>query len=179
MRERLLLASNVGLLCFAALVLATIQSSLWFQIFAWFPSPVFWMPVLVYASLFRSFLQMSILIFALSLILTPMTVMPEGLLFCTLFTVGLSSRIVKRRFYWAGASYFMMMSGIAALFFNLYHWFGMIMTSEYGVPRPEISDWLIQALLTPLVAPILYEAFRWFDRLTEQEQPSEASANTI
>lgn len=179
MREWLLLASNVGLLCGAALILATVQTSLWFQIFGWFPSPIFWMPVLVYAALHRSFVQMAILTFALSLILMPMTVMPESLLFFTLFALGLSSRIVKRRFYWAGASYFMMMAGLAALFFNLYHWLGTFALTDYEATRPEISDWLIQALLTPLVAPVLYELFRWFDRATEQEQPSEASANTI
>ncbi len=179
MRENLLLVSNFLLLGLATLVLATAQSALWFQIFGGFPAPAFWIPVLVYASLYRKFGQMAILAFLMSLTLKPMTVMPVPFLFFMLFLVGSTLRLVKQRFYWVGHSYFMMISGIAALLFHVYHSLGTLIIGDSSLASPEISDWLVQALLTPLVAPVLYEIFRWFDRATEFEQPSEASANII
>lgn len=179
MREWLLLSANVFLLCFATLLLGTAQTSLWFQIFGWFPAPAFWIPALVYAALNRPFMQMTLLTFLMSLVLLPMTVIPNALLFLLMFVLGCSVRLVKRRFYWAGSSYFMMVCGITALVFHIYHWLGSMVIGDSAVSTPEISDWLVQSLLTPLIAPILYEVFRWFDRLTEYEQPSEASADII
>jgi cell shape-determining protein MreD len=177
MRERFLLGANFFLLGIATLVLGTAQSALWFQIFGWFPAPAFWIPVIVYAALYRQLGQMAIIAFLMSLILRPMTVMPVPFLFFVLFLIGCTVRMVKQRFYWIGHSYFMMVSGIATFIFHIYHFIGSLAIG--GGSGMEISNWLVQALLTPLAAPVLYETFRWFDRVTEFEQPTEASADIV
>lgn len=179
MRERMLLATNVALFGMSALLLGTIQSSLWFQILGWFPAPAFWVPVLVFVSLYRAPVEMVIVLFVISTILSSMTVMPDGLLFSTCLVLGGAVRLVKQRFYWAGSSYFMMMSGITAIAWNVTHWVGSLLVSATPLTDPEITNWLIQSLLTPLIAPPLYELFRWFDRWTDREQPAEASVERL
>ncbi len=179
MRERLLHAANILLLAFATLVLASLQTSLWFQVFGWFPAPAFWMPAVVYVALYRTPVEMLITVFIFCLILSTMTVMPEGMLFATLLALSGLIRAVKQRFYWAGTTYFMMTSGFATLSWHLLHWIGTSIIHSNPVSIPEIADWLIQALLTPLIAPPLYFLFRWFDRIAEREQPAEASADML
>lgn len=178
MRERLWVAANIALLGVTALLLATIQTSLWFQILGWFPAPAFWIPVLAYIGLYRAPVEMIVGVFFLSVILSTMTVMPDSLLFMTCLLLAATVRIVKQRFYWAGSSYFMMMSGIAAILWHFLHWAGSF-AGPNPLSNPEVSDWLIQALLTPLAAPPLYELFRWFDRLTDRGQPAEASVDRL
>jgi hypothetical protein len=179
MKEKLLFVSNIFVLALTTLVLATIQSSLWFQIFGWFPPPAFWIPVLVYVSLYRSPTEAVVVVFVLSLILSTMTVIPDSLLFMTCLLLGASVRLVKQRFYWAGASYFMIVCGFAALVWHVYHWLGSMVASDMPLTSPEVIDWLIQAMLTPLVAPPLYNLFRWFDKVTDREQPVEASTDML
>lgn len=179
MREKLLLVAGVALLALTTLVLATLQTSLWFQIFGWFPAPAFWMPALVFVALYRAPVEMIISVFVISLILSTMTVMPDGLLFMSLLTLGGAIRLVKQRFYWTGSSYFMMVSGFAALAWHTFHWAGSLLTSETPLVNPEIADWLIQALLTPLIAPPLYDLFRWFDKLIDRDQIAEASTDIL
>ncbi len=179
MRERALVLANVILFGMTTLLLATVQTSLWFQILGWFPAPAFWIPVLVYISLYRAPVELVVGLFALSAILSPMTVMPGSLLFMICLLLGGAIRLIKQRFYWAGSSYFMMMSGIAALAWHVFHWLGSMVAGPEPLTSPEVSDWLIQALLTPLTAPPLHELFRWFDRLTDRGQPAEASVDRL
>jgi cell shape-determining protein MreD len=176
MKQKLLLAANMGLFALAALLLGTVQTSLWFQILGYFPAPAFWIPCLVYVALFRSTLEVVIFAYILAFLLATLTAMPEGILMIVCLALALSVQVFKQRIYWTESSYIMMTCGIASLLFNIYH---MVVTFAIGsapLTRPAISDWLIQALLTPLVAPGLMPVFRWFDRLTNREQPPEVSA---
>jgi len=179
MRERLLLASNLALFSLATLLLASIQSSLWFQVFGWFPAPVFWFPALIYVSLYRAPIELLAVVFLMSLVLSTMSVMPDSLLFISIAFIAISVRIVKERFYWPGSGYFMLVSGVATLGWHLLAWVGSIMISDVPTVMPAVLDWVLQALLTPLIAPLLLPLFRWFDDLSKREQPAEASADTL
>jgi hypothetical protein len=176
MKEKLLLAANVGLFVFATMILATMQSSLWFQILGYFPAPALWIPCLIYVALFRSTLETVIFAYLTVFLLSTMTAMPEGILMVSVLALALSAQLFKQRIYWSGSSYFMMMCGLGSLGFNLYHLAATQLIGSTPLTSPQISDWLIEALLTPLVAPGLFKVFRWFDHATNREQTPEASA---
>jgi hypothetical protein len=175
MKERMKLVGNVLLFLFATLLLATIQTSLWFQIFGYFPSPALWIPVLIYVALNRSTLEAIIYAYLTAFVLASMTAMPEGVLMISCLGVALTAQVFKKRIYWVSASYIMMVSGLGALLFQIYHWGATYVFGE-PISSPAIIDWIIEALLTPLAAPVLFPVFRWFDRVTDREPTAEIAA---
>jgi hypothetical protein len=176
MKEKLYRAANIGLFVFAILVLGTIQTSLWLQIFGYFPSPAFWIPCLVYVALFRPTLEAIAFSYLAAFVLSTMTAMPEGILMSVCLALSLSAQVFKQRIYWPGSSYVMLVCGLAALMFHLYHWAATFLVGGDPITSPQISDWLIEALLTPLAAPLLFPIFHWFDRITGREPSTDISA---
>lgn len=176
MKEKVLLGANVGLFALAALLFGTVQTSLWFQIFGYFPGPALWLPCLIYVALFRSTLETVLFAYIIGFTLATLTAMPEGILMIVCVILALSAQLFKQRIYWSGSSYFMMTCGFAALLFHLAHWGVSFIVGDHPMTSPAVSDWLIEALLTPLIAPLMYPIFRWFDRITQREQSSEISA---
>jgi cell shape-determining protein MreD len=104
-----------------------------------------------------------------------MTAMPEGILMVSCLGVALTAQVFKKRIYWNSASYVMMVSGLGALLFQIIHWGATHILGD-GLTSPAVIDWLIEALLTPLVAPVLFPVFRWFDRVTDREPAPEMTA---
>lgn len=175
MKEKLILLGNGALFCFAVLVLGTMQTSLWFQIFGYFPAPALWLCAVVFISLYRSLTEAAFMIYAFSFLMSTMTVMPMALLMTATMGVGLATKFVKQRIYWPGSGYFMIACGLASLLFHILRWIGSSVLEEHALTSPEIGDWLLEALLTPLAAPALHALFWSFDRVSGREQPVEAS----
>ena len=176
MKEKLLKLANLLLFAFAVLLLGTVQTSLWFQVFGYFPSPAFWIPALVYVALSRSTLETVIFAYVTGFILSTMTAMPEGVLMIVCLSVAIATQLFKERIFWTASSYVMMTCGLAALLFHIMHWIVSYLVGDHPMTNPEVASWLIEALLTPLVAPGLFPIFRWFDSLTQREQTTEISA---
>ena len=176
MKEKLLFVSNVGLFALAVLVLGTLQTSLWFQVFGYFPAPALWLPALIYVSLYRSTLEAVVFAYLSAFILSTMTAMPEGVLMVVCLALAVSIQLFKERIYWGTAGYFMMAAGLASLMFHLFHWSLSYLLADQPLSSPQIMDWLIEALLTPLAAPLFPPLFRWFDQITGRETAPEASA---
>lgn len=168
MKERMKLIANVLLFLLATLLLATLQTSLWFQIFGYFPSPALWIPCLIYVALYRSTLEVIIYSYLTAFVLASMTAMPEGVLMVSCLAVALTAQVFKRRIYWESASYILMVCGLGALFFQLYHFIASWVLGD-PITSPSVIDWTIEALLTPLAAPILFPVFRWFDRVSDRD----------
>lgn len=176
MKERMQLLGNVALFLIATLLLGTFQTSLWFQVFGYFPGPALWVTCLIYVALYRSTLETVIFAYVTAFVLATMTAMPEGLLMVTCLALALSAQVFKQRIYWQGASYSMLICGLGAFFFHIYHWTASFVIGDLPLSKPQVIDWIIEALLTPLAAPILFPVFHWLDKMTNREQAPEASA---
>jgi len=174
-KERLLFLGNLGLFALAILVLGTVQTSLWFQIFGHFPSPALWIPCLIFVALSRSTLEAVVFAYIAGFMLSTLTAMPEGILMIVCLGLVLTAQIFKQRIYWSSSSYFMMTCGFAALMFHVYHWAVSFLVGDHPLVSPAVSDWLIEALLTPLAAPLIFPLLRWFDRWTGKEQSTQVS----
>lgn len=94
----------------------------------------------------------------------------------TCLALAISTQVFKQRIYWTGSSYIMLVCGLGALMFNFYYFVATQLISENPITRPQVIDWVIEALLTPLAAPILFPVFKWFDSITNRESSTEASA---
>ena len=179
MKENLLKVANVLVLATAVLFLGTIQTSLWFQFFGYFPSPAFWIPVLVYVALTRSTLETVIFAYVTGFVLSTMTAMPEGTLMIVCLGVAIATQLLKERIYWTAASYIMMTCGLASLLFHVLAWILSFIIGDHPMTRPEIASWMIEALLTPLMAPSLFPVFRWIDDLTQREQVADVATTKV
>lgn len=177
MKERLLLVANVTLFTLTVLVLASLQTSLWFQIFGYFPGPALWIPCLIHVALNRSTLEAAIFAYLAAFVLSTMTAMPEGILMIVNLALVLSTQLFKQRIYWESSSYLMLTCGLAAFLFNIYHWVATFILSENPLTSPAIMDWLIEALLTPLAAPPLFPFFVWIDKITGREPNADVTAH--
>lgn len=173
MKAKLLLVANVALFLLATLLLAAGQTSFWLQIFGYFPPPALWIPALVYIALFRSTMTVVIVSHILAIALATSTAMPEGLMMISCLAVALSVQVFKTRFYWTATTYFMLVCGLATLVFHIYHFAASWVIADHPLTSPAISAWIIQSLLTPLFAPLLFPVFRWFDQITNRTEPPE------
>lgn len=175
MKEKLLKLTNIALFILMTLLLAGAQTSFWLQIFGYFPPPALWMPVLVYLALFRGTLATIILSHLVALSISSATAMPLGLVMIACLAVALSIQVFKTRIFWMQSTYFMMVSGLSVFVFHMTHFASSWALSDTPLTTPAIGDWIIQALLTPLVAPLLFPLFRWVDALTQQDDPPEVT----
>jgi hypothetical protein len=175
MKKYALLTTNVALFVLMALLLAAGQTSFWLQLFGSFPAPALWMPVLVYLALFRSTMMFIVLSHILAIALAAATTMPEALLMVTCLAVGLSVQVFKTRIYWSATTYFMMISGLATLVFHVAYFIATWLLDPNPITSPSISSWIIQALLTPLFAPMFFPLLRWIDAVTEHTEPPQIS----
>ncbi|HRK06632.1 MAG TPA: hypothetical protein PLZ57_02590 [Pseudobdellovibrionaceae bacterium] len=176
MREKFLRLLNIAIFALVLLLLTSAQTSLWMQIFGYFPAPLLWLPIIAYVAINRTPLETIIITQIFSLIMAPATVMPEGLLMICNLGVALSVQVFKTRIYWNAATYIMMVSGGSVVLFHLLHMLGsfMVRMPDYQpLTSPSLSDWIVQAMLTPLAAPPIIWLLSFIDRLTGREMAVE------
>ncbi len=175
MKAKLLGLTNVLLFVLLTLLLSGAQTALWLQIFGYFAPPALWIPVLAYLALFRGTLPTIILSHLVAISISSATAMPLGMVMISCLAVSLSVQVFKTRIFWMQSTYFMMVSGLSVLIFHITHFAASWVLGDAPLTSPAIGDWTIQALLTPLVAPLLFPLFRWIDALTQHDDPPEVT----
>ncbi len=162
----------------ALILLSTMQTSFWLQVFGYWPAPNMWIPVLVYFALYNQIIPLFWFIYLCFWVLSTLTLIPDGILILLIMSIGLFTRFFKRRIYWSGSTYFMLACSGASLLFNALHCILSLSFEADPMRSPQIATWLGQALLTTIPAFILFPIFQWFDKLTQRES-TEASAELI
>lgn len=179
MKERLLKAANVLLMVLSVVLLGTLQSSFWFQVFGYIPAPALWIPALIYVAIFKTSVEAMIVTALFGFALSSMTSMSDGLLLSAMYMVTIGSRLFRKRIYWSSNSYIMMLCGFSAVFFHIFYWMISLGFEQTKLTSPEIIDWIAEGLLTCLFAPTLFALFIWIDRVTGQEDPSSTASTDI
>ena len=150
-------------LTLATLLLATFETSTLSQLFGTLSPPALWINVLLYIALTRSRNSAIMIAYMISFFLSPVTVIPLGVFAASSVITILLAQYFKSRIYWPTLTYTMLISGLGCLAFNLVttavYW--ILVRQPMGLP--SISDWAIQSMLTPLVAPIIFMGLRLID----------------
>lgn len=156
-----------------AVVLAGIETSLWYLVFGSFPPPMLWMVVLVYAVVTRPLWEATLMTYLLTFVNSAFTIFPfEALLvYCLVLMVGLI--LIRERVFWGGPTYFMLVVGLASLAAPVLFWFTSRWFDKNPVFIPELFDWTISALLTMLFSLPIYRIYQWFDRVATWDAGSE------
>jgi hypothetical protein len=164
---------SLFLMVFTAALFSAAQTSLWFLVFGRFPSPMFWLVILVYMSVTRPLWEATLMTYLLCLVNSTFTAFPfEAMLVYSLLMMGLLF-LVRERVFWGGPSFFMLMVGSASLTAPILFWITSRWFDKNPVFIPQIFDWMIGSLLTILASLPIYRLYHWFDQVALMDAGSE------
>lgn len=179
MKERYQLLVNIILFLGTALFLAILQSAIWFQFFGSFPPPLFWLPPLIYLSLYRHPREGLLVAYLILFTLTTLTGIHVGFLLLSFLWVYTGIIMFKTRVFTTGPRYFCLVNGSAALALPIVQYTLSFVFEEQAIANPEIGSWILSAILTPIPAYPLYKLLTFFDRVTDKEQLIETREERI
>ena len=161
--------ANILLLFVLVLFLTLVQTSIWYQMFYPVPPASFWLPVVVYLSLYRRLSSGILTIYLLGILLNAMTSMPLYLMLLSLLSVFLVTRAVRVRFHWNGATYIMLSCAVAVMTFHISVWLLSLIFETNNLSQPNYTSWFMQLVLTPLITPFLFTICSMIDQFTQYE----------
>lgn len=168
MKIRWNLILNFLVLFVSLILLAGIQTTLWFQLFGNVPSPLLWLNLAVYVILYRKPFPAIFTIYAMGFILLAFTAMPLKMIWFNLLILFLLVYGIKTRVFWTGSGYYTIMCAFSAVAYHLIYFF----TSLVAEKNPASFDILergVQIILTPSFAFPMYWVLSKIDRISQDE----------
>lgn len=150
------------------IMLTAIQTTLWFQVFSHFPSPLLWLNVFLYIALYRKPIEGIIIIYILSWALSAFTAMPLGLLWLNSFIIFSIVNIIKSRFFWPDAKYFVIASLFSSLIYQVVS-FGTAAFFDGIIPALNVQIRFFEVLLTPITALPIFIFLKQLDQWTRDD----------
>jgi hypothetical protein len=176
MKEWLLWLSFLLLAALLAMIGAGVQTAFWPALLGTFPPPALWVLPLVFVSLYRPSAYLILFAYTTAFAVSPLTTAGFAPLVLASLMMAFVVQSFKLRVYWSSSTYAMLVGSLGGLLINVFLW-TITALGPGGQPRmPEIFDWLIQALLTALFAPIAFVLMRWLERVARQETVIEMTA---
>ncbi len=166
MKNQLWYAGNIIAHTVVACILVALQCSFWFQVFGQLPPPQIWIPILVFWYIYRGLSEAIIMAYVMSLLLSAFTVMPFGQLLLVAIVLLLLVRALRARIYWAGVTYFVLISAVVAtstpLIFLVTSWLTRSPSTHI-----HLLDWTLSLLLTTALSLYMFRLLNSLDRLTQ------------
>ncbi len=166
MRENLKYISNILLVLASTLLIASLQTTIWYQFFDFSP-PLFWLPIIVYLSLYRKTFEGILIVYLLSLVLYTLTIVNIGLLLFNFATLYLIFYFFKNHIFLTGMKYFFICNCLATVAFQFNHLLFSILFGEFT--HLLFWDRLLQLIITPLSAFPIYYLLSKIDQVTDRE----------
>lgn len=164
---------GLALMIFTASFLSAVQTTLWFLVFGSFPGPMFWLVVLVYASVTRALWEAVLIAYLLSMTIAPFTATPFEAMLVYCLALSVMIFLIRERVFWGGPSFFMLMVGVASVAAPLFYWVVSRWIDKNPLMFPDIFDWLISACLTTVASLPMYALFQVIDRIADQDVGAE------
>lgn len=170
---------HFGLIPVIVLIFTGLQTSLWFQLVGLFPAPQFWIIILTYLIIHRSFWPSLGMGYLFSVIMTGFTSWPfEYLLASTMLIVG-SSQLLKDRIYGSGVNYFIALCGWNVFLFHLCYTVLGLIKEDISFGRVSLFDLSLSPLISVLLAYPFYFMFKFLDRVFKGEEDPQPGKNLI
>lgn len=173
MKDQKKLIKNFALFLSTLLFLTTLETSFWMQVFGNFPSPSFWVPVLVYWSIYRSHKQGLIMAYLTAFVISPLTALPLGMFLLTNLVLFEIAYFVRSRFYQPGVIYYTLVCGVITFCLPI-----VLLLLSWVIENKPLMDLhffalFLKPLLTMLVCIPLSFLFMLFDDKTDIALPTE------
>ncbi len=156
------------------LLLITLQTSFWLQVFGDFPAPQFWVPGFVYWAVYRKSFEAIAMVYLTVFMAGGLTALPYSLLLLILILVYVGLYYLKDRIYWSGSTFYMLACGFAAICFPVMHVIISWITEPNPIHDPELFHWIISVLMTMLLSLPLYRFFGFIDRFIPRAEGLDA-----
>lgn len=179
MREISLVVGNYLLFLLAIYLLLAFQSSIWFQLFGHFPSPVMWLPIMAYWTLNRNIYEGIAMVYLVTFVMASMSTIPLGLCLAVNMTLFGMAYFIKRRIYWPGVTYYMLVCGIGASLFPVLHLVYSLIFEMKSLNEFSFFHWIVGSFMTSVVALPLFAAFSLLDRLSKKDISAETGTHEI
>lgn len=167
--ERRQAVVNLVVYSVMALLLAGLQTSLWYHLFGGMTPPALWLLLILFLALFRSTREGILNVFVISAALSVFTGASTGLLTITTLSFYLTYRFFKSRIFWPGLSYFALMSFTSVIVFKLYYWFFSTLLERIPLTKPLFWATVGQTVLTGIMSFLLFPFLRAFDQMLRDE----------
>ena len=167
MQHKALISFNVAMFLLFALFIGTIQTTIWYQLFGNTPSPILWISLITYLSLYRKPAEGIVTVYLVSFMLINFTSMPLGVFLLCLLFIFSTIQLIKDRVYVSGPSYFLLVTSISAIGFHLCEILLTWLLQDSF--RLQILTRLTEILLTPLSTIPIYFCLHWIDQITHRD----------
>jgi len=164
---------SLALMIYTALLLAALQTSLWFLVFGRFPAPLLWLVPLVYVAVTRPLWEATIMTYAFTIVNSVFTAFPFEALLVYSILLMISLFLIRERVYWGGPTFFMLMVGVATPSAPVLFWLTSRWFDKNPVWVPAILDWMLSGLLTLLASLPIYHLYAWYDKIALIDSGSE------
>lgn len=173
MKDQKKLIKNFALFLITLLLLTTLETSLWLQIFGSFPSPSFWIPVLVYWSIYRSHKQGLIMSYLMAFVISPLTALPLGMFLLINLVLFEFAYFARSRFYQPGVIYYTLVCGLITFLLPIVLFLLSWLIEKKPLMDLQFFALFLKPLLTMLVCIPLSFLFMFFDEKTDVSLPTE------
>lgn len=148
--------------------LTAFQTSFWFQWFGNFPAPLFWIILMTYIVLYRSFWTSLLLNYIFAVALSTMSANSIGFMVLNIFSVYAILSYLKSRVFWPGYRYFLIASILSLVSYNIINLL-MIRWVDGEITHFNILMRVGQILISSIFIFPLYTAFSWIDLMTMKD----------
>jgi hypothetical protein len=165
----------IFVVCFLALLVASFETTVWFQIMGNIPGPQVWLLIVIYVCLYRKPAEAILLIYLISSLIYFLGWIPWGLLVIDLMSLYGILYLIKGRIFWSGSGYYWMASVGGVAVFHILYLLSSMMLEKNSVRSLELLDRIIQFILTPMFSAPVYFTLKWIEKKTDQTPLPESS----
>lgn len=147
----------------------SLQTVLPWSLFGTMISPVIWILFISYIILYRPFIQSLVLNYIFCILLHSSSGVSLRALLLSMIAITILLNVVKKRVFVPGFQYFLIMSSLGLLAFQLFY----TLISSLVEPVPALFNFqtrIFELLLTPLFAAPVFVAMEWLDKKTLNPQ---------
>lgn len=149
-----------------AVIVVSLQTSLWLQVFGFLPPPYLWIPILCYWAITRHWVRGLIMSYLLSLVLQTFTSISLEMIFFSVISLYVIMYLLRDRLLWRGHVYFSFSCFIATLLHPILVFVFSHIVDIQPVREFHFFGWILSSLLTALAAFPFYTFLLWLDRIT-------------
>ncbi len=138
------------------ILVACVETSFWYWLFAPVPSPMLWLSVVVAVMLYRTRIEGLIIIYVPSLFYFALSAEPLGFILFGLTAVYIFIKLLKDRIFIPSKMYFATVYAASILIFQIFVFLISILTEIKPHASPQVWKWIAQAFLAFIISPIFY-----------------------